>query len=195
MRVTDAYRSIDIRELPINRLLRIRSSFSKRWVSGPKVIAELQATVREESAYFRYVSQCSDSTDRSFDFTVKIERTTCHYGGSRTWFRCPMAVCNRRVAVLYLDGVFACRRCHTLSYRTQRLGWLERILRNMETTKSRLGWHEGGNTVPGDRPKGMHVRTFERIRSKHEYFDSLATQHFRSLLAKTVVDRPQNATH
>ena len=59
--------------------------------------------------------------------TIKLDKTPCHYGGERSWFRCPG--CDRRVAVLYGQKLengasvknrrFKCRRCHNFVY----LGW------------------------------------------------------------------------
>jgi len=60
---------------------------------------------------------------RNFDYEVRIETTPCNYGGKRWWFLCP--VCFRRCRVIYLppgQGVFACRICHNLSYKSQQEG-------------------------------------------------------------------------
>jgi len=61
------------------------------------------------------------------DYCSKIPITTtpCHLGGKRHWFECSLSAhgiyCGRRVAILYLkDGYFACRRCHDLTYRSQK---------------------------------------------------------------------------
>ena len=49
---------------------------------------------------------------------VAIERTPCHFGGYRPWFRCPD--CWGPVGVLYIRGSrFTCRVCAGLRYRSQ----------------------------------------------------------------------------
>src|SRR5215210_7714762 len=50
---------------------------------------------------------------------VGLERTPCTLGGSRPWFVCPG--CGTRRAVLFcVGGVFRCRVCHDLAYRSMR---------------------------------------------------------------------------
>ena len=62
-------------------------------------------------------------TDRAglkqdFDYRVNLDITPCHFGGIRYWFKCPG--CNRRVAILYSGGIYACRRCKNLCYHSQK---------------------------------------------------------------------------
>ena len=50
---------------------------------------------------------------------VGLERTPCTFGGTRPWFVCPG--CGTRRAVLFcVGGVFRCRVCHDLAYRSMR---------------------------------------------------------------------------
>jgi hypothetical protein len=48
-----------------------------------------------------------------------LEWTPRNYGGRRPWSLCPVRSCGRRVAVLYRGGIFACRHCHQLVYKSQ----------------------------------------------------------------------------
>lgn len=43
---------------------------------------------------------------------IELERTTCHLGGARTWFRCPEKVCGRRASKLYAADAIMCRVLH-----------------------------------------------------------------------------------
>ena len=55
------------------------------------------------------------------DYTVPIDRTECHFGGTRPWFRCP--VCDDRVGKLYKASnysEYACRDCQGLLYESQK---------------------------------------------------------------------------
>lgn len=88
---------------------------------------------------------------------VPIERTSCNYGGSRAWFRCPR--CARRVAVLFLRGRgFACRHCQQVAYRSQSEDDMGRAWIKQRKAEAKLGenW---------SRPKGMHHATRERLLS------------------------------
>jgi hypothetical protein len=50
---------------------------------------------------------------------VRLDRTHCTLGGSRPWFVC--SGCRTRRAVLFcVGGVFRCRACHDLAYRSTR---------------------------------------------------------------------------
>jgi len=66
-----------------------------------------------------YVTVVVDHGWRSVAEPIKLERTPCHFGGSRIWFRC--SGCDTRRAILYgLHGRFRCRSCHGLTYISQR---------------------------------------------------------------------------
>ena len=52
---------------------------------------------RFDSLTLRYASNGNPVNDE-----IEVERTPCHYGGTRPWFRCPR--CARRCAVLYMRG-------------------------------------------------------------------------------------------
>jgi hypothetical protein len=52
---------------------------------------------------------------------IPFVKTRCHFGGYRYWFSCPAEDhrfrCDKRVGTLYLlNGFFACRHCHALTY-------------------------------------------------------------------------------
>ncbi len=107
--------------------------------------------------------------------TVKLDKTPCNYGGQRSWFRCPG--CDRRVAALYGEKLanstsvknrrFKCRSCHNLVYPSQRETWSERMHRKAEKISRRMGgrW--------GDKPKGMHWRTYNRLADEAKHFRDL----------------------
>ena len=74
-----------------------------------------------------------------------------------------------RAAILYCAAeLFACRRCYGLLYASQQQTALDRCLEQARKIRMRLG---GGvdllEPFPG-RPKGMHRRTFLRLRARAE---------------------------
>jgi len=82
-------------------------------------------------------------------YLVPLDWTRPHFGGRRPWLRCPAQGCGRRVRILYRPlgaPVFACRRCHGLTYRARQL--------------HRLAMFEGY-----ERPEKV-VRRFDRARSR-----------------------------
>jgi len=112
---------------------------------------------------------------------VVLDRTPCHFGGSRVWFLCPRCSC--RVAFLYLvDDLFLCRHCHGLVYVSTTLPRLERLARRIARMRATLGDFRpadafGLDPIPA-RPHGMHRATYERLtdhllRAEMEYHDSV----------------------
>jgi hypothetical protein len=88
---------------------------------------------------------------------ISVVRTPCHFGGSRPWFRCPVR--GERVAVLYLRaGRFACRHCQCIAYLSQSEDVVGRSWRKQSKVEKQLG-------PDGERPKGMHAVTYERLLS------------------------------
>lgn len=79
----------------------------------------------------------SDSGERRFE-PIALERTPCHYGGTRPWFRCPS--CDQRCAKLFLrQGRFLCRVCHRLGYVSQLAASAERPRIMAQRLRRRLG--------------------------------------------------------
>ena len=81
----------------------------------------------DEYIRFQYTQTDRNTNEKSeLDYKARIVSTSCHFGGHRWWFICPLIVngyiCNRRVGVLYLASgkYFGCRRCHNLTYKSSK---------------------------------------------------------------------------
>jgi hypothetical protein len=97
------------------------------------------------------------------EYPVRIEWTRCNYGGARAWFRCPSRECDRRVAILYLGSIFACRHCYQLAYSCQREPPHYRAINRAQAILEKLGG-SGNMCEPfPKKPKGMHWRTYARL--------------------------------
>jgi hypothetical protein len=87
--------------------------------------------------------------------SIRLAHTPCGFGGSRPWFLCP--VCQRRSGVLFLrGGRFACRVCQRVAYASQSGDQIDALWRKQAKIEERLGEH-------WRRPKGMRLRTYERL--------------------------------
>ena len=100
------------------------------------------------------------------DGVVGVAWTSCTFGGYRGWFVCPR--CERRVAILYHPDILACRHCYKLTFRSQRENARGREFLRLKRLRERLGWP--GGVMHGEycRPKGMHHRTFLRLRFAYQ---------------------------
>ena len=113
---------------------------------------------------------------------VRLEEMSCHFGGSRWWFACPL--CGRRAGKLYKspeNDRFACRECLGVYYLCQRENAMWRTLRRAQKMRRDLGG-DGSPDFPYPRPKGMHRFTFERrlreVLKADREVDEAAIAHF-----------------
>jgi hypothetical protein len=118
------------------------------------------------------------------DYTVPVVWTQCHFGGKRPYFTCPGVVngesCMRRVAKLYKPPAghyFLCRHCHNLTYRScNESGDVHfTAVRQTKRAAKKLGLADPENVYSMDRPKGMHKRTFQRLRQ--DVIDAIEREH------------------
>ena len=99
--------------------------------------------------------------------TLRLAATQPRLGGVRLWFMCP--VTGRRARALYLpeDQVrFASREAHRLSYRSQGESDLFRRITRAQNIRARLGGNLSIYAPFPPRPRGMHRRTYERLRAE-----------------------------
>jgi hypothetical protein len=102
---------------------------------------------------------------------VPITWTACHFGGQRPWFVCSAyrngEYCGRRAAVLYAGGkLFACRRCYGLVYASQQETPTYRGVGRAQKIRLKLCGSPNLLEPFPDKPKGMHWRTYARLRAQ-----------------------------
>ncbi len=92
--------------------------------------------------------------------TFRTTTTDCHLGGQRQWFMCPE--CGRRCAILY---PVRCRKCVGAHYRTEHASVEQRKIIKALRQRAALGQKTGGLLASfPSKPKGMHQRTYDRLR-------------------------------
>ncbi len=162
---TADYRRLDVRRLHRAGVLVPGRRCGWQWMRRGEKIADIGIEAGESFIRLRY-SATSGGERKSYDYTVMLSRTGCTYGGARPWFLCPC--CGRRVAILYGGATFACRTCYGLAYEVQREDETDRLARRADAIRDRLGWEAGILNPDGWKPKGMHWRTFWRLRAEHD---------------------------
>jgi len=154
---------IDIRQLSRRRLLLTGKVSTWTWSMNGAVSLKVHVHVERQRLIMRTsVPNASEVVEHAVELTT----TPCNYGGFRTWFLCPC--CGSRVAILYANAEFACRRCFPLSYRSQRERSLERSIRRAERIRRRLSWIPGVLNPDGVKPKGMQWKTYAHLKSEHD---------------------------
>jgi hypothetical protein len=102
---------------------------------------------------------------KSSPYKIPVDQVKCNYGGIKRYFRCPL--CNNRMRILYLaeNSIFICRKCLNLGYETQRYRTSNRYMMNESKILQGIK-NLNGDLKSNIRPKGMHKKTFQKIKEK-----------------------------
>lgn len=120
---------------------------------------------------YRYRYRPSEEWE-AMRYPVWLVWTPCNFGGERPWFVCPGFVhgryCGRRVGKLYDGGrYFLCRHCYDLTYQSRRDGRKYGPLYKCQKVRQRLGGSANMMESFPPPPKGMHFKTYMRLRLEH----------------------------
>lgn len=162
------YRQLDVRRWQRDGLLAPGRSFGWYWSRRGEITASIRVTTEPDRVVLDYRHRRAGMDWQDERYPVQLEWTPCHFGGKRAWFHCPALGCERRVAILYGGAIFACRPCYRLAYPSQREADFDRLARKADRIRERLDWEPGIFNGSGWKPKGMHWRTFERLRAEHD---------------------------
>ena len=99
-------------------------------------------------------------------YNIELAKTSCNYGNYRYWFLCPS--CSEPTGVLYCAGSYVCRHCIGANYQSQLQQPIDRIYTKLNALREYLGWEVGIIHGIGERPKGMHRTTFNRLLVEYE---------------------------
>lgn len=163
-RWTDNAPRLDVRTLARQgALLPGRAAF----LSWARCTAEVRACGDDQAllTHRRFDARREAWTEASYG--IGLVWTQCHLGGRRAWWRCPVAGCGRRVAILYGGDIFGCRHCQQLTYRTQYESPDARAFRRADKLRQQLGWPPGVLNGHGVQPQGMQTRTYLRLLARY----------------------------
>jgi hypothetical protein len=180
-RCTADMRALDVRQIQRDGCLTHGRTLNWTWSRNGEQVASIAMRAQADRVTLTYESRSYGGEPKSMNYSVRLDRTGCNFGGQRVWWLCPAVGCGRRVAVLYGGAVFACRHCHQLAYRTQREQPHDRAGSKADKLRDRLQWEAGILNGNGRKPKGMHWATFERLQARH---DALVNQSFAGIMAK-----------
>jgi hypothetical protein len=149
---------LDMRFLHRNDWLRPGLSFTLSWSWRGEPTASIGVTTNPDAIRLSYSTKDGEQVEELVD----LDRTPCTYGGTRPWFLCPK--CGRRVGVLFAGRRFWCRHCHGIAYAVENEDKISRLLRRANKLRERVGAKAGTAYPVTFKPKGMHQKTFDRIR-------------------------------
>ena len=136
-------------------------------------VASIQVESGRDQVTLKYRSRSYGEEWSNVHQTVPLEWTRCRFGGERPWFVCSVYsnghYCGRNVTRLYGAGkLFACRKCHGLAYASQQESSNQRGLYRAQKIRKRLGGSVSMFEEFPDKPKGMHWRTYDRLRGRYD---------------------------
>ncbi len=172
--LTDRQKRISISFLKKQGYLTPGKSWSVNWSRGRETVGNINGVTRTGKIILGYQCRISGGDWEQVIEPIVLTSTPCHYGGVREWFLCPGINCGRRVGILYATRrYFLCRQCCQLAYRSQREALPDRLLTRAQNLRERLG----GNGDIGDffpeKPKGMHWKTYERLKEEGEWLERM----------------------
>lgn len=94
---TDDYRSIDIRWLKREGLLKSGISRRITWSRGGEVTGSINIQSEPGRVILDYRHRDQGGEWQPERYPVYLDTTPCHMGGERHWFLCPVRGCGRRV--------------------------------------------------------------------------------------------------
>ena len=163
--LTMEQKRIDISWMKKQNCLRPGVSGSLSWSCRGKNIGSIGFRMEADRMILNYRHKPRGGDREDVEQNISFDRTPCNYGGHRKWFLCPR--CYKRVAILYGAGkYFFCRHCYQLTYNSCNESPLQRILDKSYKIKKRLGGESGISSPVPDRPKGMHHRTYFRMKAE-----------------------------
>lgn len=167
---TSDLRALDIRRLKHAGLLKPGISSGWYWSRNGVETASIRIHTEIDQIVLSYKTKNRFGEWEPKEYSVYLQQTPCNLGSHRVWFKCPGNGCGRRVAILYGGSIFACRHCHNLAYESQREKYDDRAMRRADSIRKKLGWTAGIANLAGGKPKGMHWKTYERLKAQHDAF-------------------------
>lgn len=162
--ICEKHKRIDIRYLRKHGLLDPPIRCTLLWNQGGENSGCIDLRAHAMSLELNYRYREGDQDDwQSFNEHISFSFKDQPFGGVRKFFICPG--CKRRCMVLYGGAHFRCRKCHDLAYASQNEDQIDRIRRKAEKIRGQLGGELDLDWSFPKKPKGMHWRTYYRLRS------------------------------
>lgn len=160
------YHSIDLAWLRRNKFLNVGRWSSLSWSRAGQKTGSIRIECHANGIRLVYRQRQHGGEWQDVAEFVPLIETATRFGGRRQWFEC--LSCRQRCQILYGGAHFRCRRCHRLKYETQYEPPFARAATRALKIRDRLGGKGGIDEAFPDKPKGMHWKTYERLRAKDQ---------------------------
>lgn len=164
------YHSVDIDWLRRKRCLRPGCAGKLTWSRGGTRTGNIDYRIETTGLRLIYKTRSHGGAWRDVNELVPFVQTPTNFGGGRQWFKC--LSCGARCRILYGGGYFRCRRCHRLKYESQYEPAFACAASRALKIREKLGGMGGLDMPFPEKPKGMHWRTYERLRNKEEHLQT-----------------------
>ena len=168
---TSDFHSIDLGWLRRRSLLNGGFWSTITWSRGGNPTGSVRVMCQSNGLRISYRARQHGQDWVDVDELVPFAGTATQFGGNRQWFTC--LSCRLRCRILYGGSYFRCRRCCRLKYDTQYEPDFARAATQALKIRERLGGQGGIDDAFPPKPKGMHWRTYERLRAKAERLEGL----------------------
>lgn len=160
------YHSIDVNHLARAGYLESGRAGWWRWSRGDEETGSIRLRADDGGIVLMYRTRPWGGEWEDVEQRVSLSYTSANFGGERPWFVCPH--CHRRCGKLYGGSRFYCRKCWGLTYASQRERPHDRLLTRVQDLRTRLGGSPNMLELFPEKPKGMHWRTYDRLRRQHD---------------------------
>jgi len=172
---TEACYMLDVNRLLTQGALRPGVRSTQWWTFGQDDViqASIETVAAVQGITLYYTVANRGNKPQKYGYTVPLKWIPCNYGGRRPYFICLGVVnnqpCMRRVTKIYLppgENLFLCRHCYRLTYYScKESGDVHfTTMRRTRRAARKLGLTDPEDVYLMDRPKGMHKRTFQKLR-------------------------------
>src|SRR5664280_3790578 len=173
-RFTDDMRALDARKIHRAGMQALGRSLTWRWTCNDQTTGAISINVEADRVRLSYRRQPEGGECESMNYAVRVDWTPCALGGRCVWW---LLVASG--GCVLLSVAVGARRCCTagacsrvasatgLAYRSQRETDKDWATRKADTIRQRLGWEPGILNGDGDKPKGLHWRTYWPLCAQH----------------------------
>ena len=158
--------SVDLAWLRRKKLITPGNWTSLSWSRGGRETGSIRLAIHKDGIALVYRHRRQGDEWADVHEFVPLIRSSTRFDGFRQWFKC--LACGSRCRILYGGARFRCRRCNGLKYETQYEPPFARSASAALKIRERLGCKGGLDEPFPAKPKGMHWKTYERLRSQEE---------------------------